>query len=345
MRRRSARRRILFIAALLGAVYLATLAAPFVSPYDPVVHDRDYSFTPPTRLHWVDANGTFHLRPFVYAVSRRSGTFDEFEEDRLRTYPVRLFVRGARYSMAGVFTSDRHLFGVEAPARLYVLGTDVYGRDVFSRFLYGGRISLFAGLFGASVSLGLGLLLGTGAGFFGSWVDDAIMRVGELFLVLPWLYLLLAVRVVLPLDIGPGTTFLLFVAVIAVVGWARPARLVRGLVSSVRARDYVVAAQACGASTLHTLRRHVLPQLTGLMLTQAAILVPQFTVAEVTLSFFGLGVAEPIPSWGNLLSALQQYHVVVSYWWMFLPALALVPIFLLYYLLADTLHHQSALSQ
>lgn len=338
-------RRMLIVAGLLGAVYLAALAAPFVAPYDPLVHDREFSFTPPTRVRFVDAHGTFHLRPFVYAVYRRPGTLDEFEEDRTQAYPIRLFVHGATYRVARAFTWDQHLFGVDQPARLYLLGSDAYGRDVLSRFVHGARISLFAGLLGASVSLGLGLLLGAGAGFFGSWVDEAIMRLGELFLVLPWLYLLLAVRVVLPLDIGAGTTFLMFVAVLAVVGWARPARLVRGLVMSVRGRDYVVAAQACGASSLHTLRRHVLPQTTGLLLTQAAILVPQFTVAEVTLSFFGLGVTEPVPSWGNLLAALQQYHVVVSYWWMFLPAVALVPIFLLYYVLADTLHHRAALSQ
>lgn len=339
-----AARRALIVPALLATVYIVVLAAPFVAPHDPVIQDREFSYTPPTRLHWADADGHLHLRPFVYGLARREGTFDEFAEDQSRVYPVRFFVRGTRYRIAGLFTSDRHLFGVDPPGRLYPLGTDEFGRDVLSRFLHGGRISLFAGLLGASIALAVGLVLGAAAGFFESWIDDVIMRAGELFLVLPWLYLLLAVRVLLPLNIGAGTTFFLLVAVIAVVGWARPARLVRGVVISAKARDYVTAAHACGASTAHTLRRHVFPQLRGLLLTQAAILVPQFTIAEVTLSFLGLGVAEPTPSWGNLLGSLQHYHVVVSYWWMFLPAAALVPVFLLYYLLADALHQRSAFS-
>jgi peptide/nickel transport system permease protein len=331
-------------AALLAVLYLAVFTAAFVAPYDPVAHDREHSFAPPSRLHFVDGDGTVHLRPFTYGVSRRPGTLDEFQEDRSRAYFVRLFVRGAPYRIAGLFRTDRHLFGVDAPGRLFLLGTDAYGRDLLSRFLHGGRVSLVAGLLGACVSLAVGVLLGTIAGFYGSWVDVIVMRAAELFLALPWLYLLLAVRVTLPLDIGAGRTFLLLIVVLALVGWARPARLVRGVVMSAKTRDYVLAARSFGASPLHLLRRHVLPHVRSLTLTQAAILVPQYTLAEVTLSFFGLGVSEPVPSWGNLLASLQHYHVVMSYWWMALPALVLIPVFLLYYVAADALQHRAAFS-
>jgi peptide/nickel transport system permease protein len=322
------------IPALLGVVYVAVLAAGFLTPYDPLHQNRDHAFAPPTRLHFVDAAGTLHVRPFVYAPDGGTGT----------SSPVRFFVRGNPYRIAGLFSSDRHLFGTDGAVPLFLLGTDEYGRDVFSRLLYGGQISLLAGLLGAALSLSAGVLFGTLAGFYGSWVDDAVMRVAELFLALPWLYLLLAVRMMLPLHVEPGATVLLLVGVIALVGWARPARLIRGLVRQTTSRDYVLAARSIGASDRQLLWRHVLPQLRGVTLTQAALLVPQYTLAEVTLSFFGLGVGEPVPSWGNMMASLQRYHVLASYWWMFVPALAMVPVFLLYYLLADRLHQQAAYS-
>jgi peptide/nickel transport system permease protein len=332
------------IVGVLGLVYLCVLIAGFLAPYDPVAQDRNFPFAPPTRLHLVDRTGTLHLRPFVYGQLHRSDILDDYEEDQEQMYFVRFFVRGAPYRVAGVLESDLHLFGTDGPARVLLLGTDGYGRDLFSRLLHGGKISLLAGLLGAAVSLVLGIVLGTVAGFYGSWLDHAIMSLSDLFLALPWLYLMLAVRVMLPLHIEPGLTFLLLLSVIAMVGWARPARLVRGLVLSARVRDYVVAARSFGASDIHLLWWHVLPQLRGIALTQAALLVPQYTLAEVTLSFLGLGVGEPVPSWGNMLAGLQRYHILASYWWMVVPAFALVPIFLLYYSLADALHQRAACS-
>jgi peptide/nickel transport system permease protein len=146
----------------------------------------------------------------------------------------------------------------------------------------------------------------------------------------------------LPLHIAPSDAFLLVLSVIGVIGWARPARLVRGVVLGASRRDYVVAARSLGASDLHIMTRHLWPAVTGIALTQAVLLVPQYVLAEVTLSFFGLGVAEPVPSWGNMLAGLQRYEVLSSYWWMFLPGLALIPVFLLYYALADALHQSTA---
>jgi peptide/nickel transport system permease protein len=327
---------------LLGLVYVSTILAGFLAPYDPVAQNRDLSFASPTRLHFLDPTGTLHLRPFVYARAIRSGTIDEYEEDRSRIYFVRFFVRGAPYRIAGLFSGDRHLFGSDSPARLFLLGSDQFGRDLFTRLLYGGQISLFAGLLGAGLSLGVGTVLGGLAGFYGSWVDETIMRIAELFLALPWLYLLLAVRMALPLQIEPGQAFLLILAVVGLIGWARPARLIRGVVLSARRRDHVLAARGFGASDLYLLRRHVMPQVLGIALTQAALLVPQYILAEVTLSFFGLGVGEPVPSWGNMLASLQRYNVLASYWWMFLPGIALIPVFLLYHQLADALHQRVA---
>ena len=329
---------------LLGLVYLSAILAGFLAPDDPITQNRDLAFVPPTRLHVIDVTGRLHLRPFVYRLARSSESVEEYGEDRSRPYPVRFFVRGARYRVAGIVESDRHLFGTDSPTRLFLFGTDDYGRDLFSRLLFGGQISLFAGLLGVGLSLGVGAVIGGLAGYYGGWVDELNMRVAELFLALPWLYLLFAVRMALPLDIAPAQAFLLVLVVIGLVGWARPARLIRGLVLTARARDYVAAARCLGASDPYVLRRHVFPQILGVVLTQAAILAPQFILAEVTLSFFGLGVGEPVPSWGNMLASLQRYHVLASYWWMFIPGMAMIPVFFLYYALADSIHRRWGVS-
>jgi peptide/nickel transport system permease protein len=232
-----------------------------------------------------------------------------------------------------------HLFGADAP--VYLLGSDGYGRDLFSRVLFGGQVSLLAGLIGAGLTLSIGLCIGGAAGFWGGWKDEALMRVAELFLALPWIYLLFAMRAFLPLAVPPLKAFLLVVVVIGAVGWARPARMVRGIVLSAKERDFVRAARGFGASGSYLLRRHILPETAAVLLTQAAILVPQFVLAEMTLSFLGLGVPEPVPSWGNMLASLQHYNVLVSYWWMYLPALAMVPFFLGYLVLASLLQQSS----
>jgi peptide/nickel transport system permease protein len=333
-------RKIAAAILFLLALHLAILLAGFVAPYRPTAQNRDFPYLPPTRIHFVDARGHLHLRPFVYQSVTRPDNLHEYTETREREYPVRLFVPGSEYKVAGWLPSHTHLFGVDAPAQIFLAGTDNYGRDQFSRILFGGQISLAAGLLATAISLFFGLCVGCASAFYGGWIDESAMRLAELFLVLPWLYVLLAVRAFLPLHISPGQTFLLLVAVIGTIGWARPARLVRGIVLSAKSRKYVTASRGFGASDAYILRRHVLPHAYGTLLTQAALLVPQYVVAEVTLSFFGLGLSEPMPSWGNLLANLQQYNVLVSYWWMFAPALALVLVSFGYLVVANAFHQR-----
>ena len=325
---------------VLVALHCVIAAAGFFAPYDPAEQDRERPYLPPMHLHVVDARGHLHLRPFFHTFRLREGSFDQFEEDSAAIIPLKFLESGSRYHLLGFVPSRLHLFGSAGP-RIYLLGSDAYGRDQLSRILYGGQVSLLAGLLGAAVTLLLGALIGTAAGYYGGWRDDLLMRVAELFLALPWLYLLFALRAFLPLTVSPLQAFLLVVVVIGLVGWARPARLVRGIVLSAKERDFVRAARGFGASNTYLLRRHILPETAGVLLTQAAILVPQFVLAEMTLSFLGLGVPEPMSSWGNLLAGLQQYNVLVSYWWMYLPALAIVPFFLGYLSLASVLQERS----
>jgi peptide/nickel transport system permease protein len=327
----SASRRLRGPLLLLLALHLPVLAAGWLAPYPPEVQYRELIWAPPVRPHLVDAEGAFHPWPFVYALRDHPERFGQYVEDESRRYPLRLLVRDE----AGAL----RLLGVDAPARLALLGTDGLGRDVLARLLHGGRVSLFAGLLAATLSSLVGLVLGSVAGYRGGAADAALMRLSELFLALPWLYLLLAVRAFLPLDASPVGTFLVLVLVIGLVDWARPARLVRGVALSARERDFVRAARGFGASDRYLIRHHVAPLALPVLLTRASLAVPQYVLAEVTLSFVGLGIAEPAASWGGLLASLQEYHVLVSCGWMWSPALALVAVVSAYYWLADRLQH------
>ena len=300
MSRASLSTRCLFAAWIL--VHVVALAPGFFAPFDPGAQQRE--------------------RPFSAPESAPPGR-------------VRLFAAGAPYRLFGAVETSVHLFGF-AGGPVFLLGTDGLGRDQLSRLIHGAQVSLFAGLLAAAISISLGIALGLAAGYCGGWVDAVVMRATELFLALPWLYLLIGVRAFLPLDIGPAQAFVLVAAVIGSIGWVRPGRLIRGVVLSARERDYVAAARGFGASHVYLLSRHILPQVWGAALTQAALLIPQYVLAEAGLSFLGLGVAEPVPSLGNMLAALRQYHVM-GYWWMYAPALALVPLFLLYQFLGDVL--------
>ena len=328
------RRKTTLLIPLLVGLHVLFLLAGFVGPYDPTTQNRELPYAPPARLHFWQGSA-FHLRPFVYGWTPAD---DGYREDKSQAYPIHLFVRGESYDFLGLFETNLHLFGVESPGKCLLFGTDAFGRDEFSRVLHGGQISVAAGIIATAVTLLMGSIIGVIAGYYAGWIDETLMGTTELFLSLPWLYFLLGVRAFLPLHVSPARTFFLLTCVIGLIGWARPARLIRGVVLSARTRNYVSAARGFGASDLYLLRRHILPETFSVLLTQAALLVPRYIAAEVALSFFGLGVNEPVPSWGNMLSVLQQYSVLVSYGWLLAPAAALFVTSVIYYLLADALH-------
>lgn len=317
----------------LAALHFMALFAEFVAPYPFAAQQRDFAFAPPSRLHWMDRQGGFHWRPFVYEMNASA----DGRIHSLRSWPIHFWVRGSSYRLAGLLPWDRHLFGVESPGVVFLLGTDGFGRDQFSRLLAGSRISLTAGWLATILSLTIGTALGALAGFFGGWLDNWTMRIAEASLALPWIYLLLAGRAILPLNVPSSTAYIILISVAGVLGWSRPARLIRGLVLSLRERGYVLAARSLGATPGYLLRIHVLPDAASVVITQAALLVPQYILAEVTLSFLGLGIDEPSVSWGNMLAGVQHYNVLVSYWWMLLPALAPAAVSLCCFSIADAL--------
>ena len=307
--------------AFLGVAHAVALLAGTFAPYPYEEQHRDFPLASPTRIHFIDAAGVFHAWPFVYGMAS-DGT--AYREDKTRQYPLKFFPGHGR------------LFGVAQPGVLFLMGTDAYGRDILSRVLYGARISLFTGLFSASLSLAIGALAGVIAGFFGGWVDRSLMLAAELTLTLPWLYLLLAVRAALPLHLGGWQVFALLVGIIGGIGWARPSRVVRGVALSAREAGYVRAAEGFGASAGYLIYRHILPETRGVLLTQATVLVPQYIRAEVSLSFLGLGAGEPTPTWGNMLSDAMR-DGILQHPWLLAPGVAAVAALLAYLALADAL--------
>lgn len=322
---------------LLALLYLLALFAPFVAPYPPAEFDRARFYHPPQALHWRDAAGRFHLRPFVYATAAGPGVF-EYREDRTRPLPLRFLVHGAPHRLLGLLPTDRHLFGVGAPHRVNLLGTDPAGRDELARLLHGARVSLTVGLVGIAISFAFGLLLGGVAGYFGGWVDALLMRSSEVLLCIPGLYLIMALRTVFPPQLPSGQVYLAIVAILALIGWAGLARVIRGMVLSIRQTDYVTAAEALGMSRLRVIVRHVLPNTLSFVVVAATLAVPGYVLGEVVLSFLGVGIQEPDASWGNMLQQARSLTVLTDFpWLLYAPGMAIFVTVMAFNFLGDGL--------
>jgi peptide/nickel transport system permease protein len=304
------------------AIYLLVVLAPFLAPYPPNQQQRDLPTAPPTQIHLFSPSGGVTW-PFVYRQFEWPPASGAYHVDRSSPFPLRFFTIGEPYPFAGLTFTVR-LFGVDEPASVFLFGTDEYGRDVLSRMLYGGRISLLLAPLATVIAISLGLLTGAVAGYFGGATDRLITTVADTFLSVPWVYLILAIRGALPLELGSTGMFAFLTVVLGLAGWARPARLVRGVVFSAKEREYVLAARGFGASDVYLLRRHILPQTKFILKAQLSVMIPAYLLAEATLSFLGLGFTDPTVSWGTLLAPLQRFSTFLSSWWLWLPALFLI---------------------
>jgi len=302
--------RALPLTALL-VVALATLAAPVLAPNDVSTQFGDYAYAPPTRIRVVDGEGRWHF-PFVYPLRLTSRLERLYEEDRSRRIPLTWFSNG------------RVIGSPEAASPLLLLGGDTLGRDVFARVVHGARISLGVALLAVLGALAIGTVLGGLAGYAGGWIDESLMRLAEFVLVLPTMYVLLALRAVLPLVLPASVVFILTAILLAIVGWPYATRGVRAIVAAERQRDYATAAVALGAGHARVLLRHLLPATSGYLVTQALLLLPAFILAEATLSFAGLGFAEPVPSWGTMLRDAASPSTIADFPWLLAPAAAIV---------------------
>ncbi|NJN32417.1 MAG: ABC transporter permease [Synechococcales cyanobacterium RM1_1_8] len=328
-------------AAILIAFYTAVIFAGFVGPYDPYVSQPNGSLLPPTPVYLRDAGGNW-IGPHVYPTTQGPVDLETGDRpllvDRSQPSPIRLFAKGPTYKFWGLIPTDRHLFGTTGPAQFNLLGTDDQARDQLSRLLHGGRISMFIGLFGVIVSFPLGMLVGGISGYFGGWIDAVLMRLAEVLMTIPSLYLLVSLAAVLPAGLSSTQRFLLIIVITALINWAGLARVIRGQVLSIKGQTYVQAARAMGAGNLSIIVRHILPQTLTYVITAATLSIPSFIVTESVLSIVGLGIQQPDPSWGNMLSVASDPSIIVLQpWLIWPPAVLIVLTVLAFNLLGDGL--------
>lgn len=311
--------------------------ADIVAPYGIETQERSLFNCPPTRLHLIDASGTFHLRPFVYKKELVDTKWTIYEDDTSKIYPVQFFVKGAPYKMFGLLPMETHLFGVQGDGRIFLIGTDQFGRDVFSRLLFGARISLSVGLVGILLSFSFGMLAGGISGYFGGITDTLIMRFTELIMSVPALYLILALRAAFPAEIPSDKMYLIIVVILSFVSWAGMSRIIRGMVLSIKENDYVTAARALGFSHMRIIIRHILPNTLSFVIVAATVSIPGYILGEVALSFLGVGIAEPAASWGNMLKQAQSVRVLTSFTWLLAPGYVIFLTVLAFNFLGDGL--------
>ena len=287
--------------ALLILVVFVAVAAPWLAPNPPDRQFDAYLYAPPTRIH-----GTyFYPLRLISRLERR------FEEVRERPVSVRWF--GAGHLVSSADPNDP----------LLLLGADSYGRDIFSRLVYGSRASLGLAALATLATMIFGAVVGGIAGYAGGAIDEILSRFSDFVLVQPAIYVVLALRAVMPLVLPPGQVFALLVGIFALVSWPVVARGVRGIIASEREREYVTAGRAAGASPMRLLAVHLMPAARGYLTTQATLLLPAFILAEATLSYVGLGFPTSVPTWGTMLYDASNVALVGEAPWMLAPAAAI----------------------
>jgi peptide/nickel transport system permease protein len=316
---------------LLIVLYAMALFADFIAPYAPDSQVRDLQWAPPTTLHFRDEKG-FSWRPFIYPI--RSYIDENFEirqeEDRTRRCYIRFFPKADEHKFLGLIPMSVRLFGFDPIVernstgdafyvRYYLMGADLSGRDIFSRICYGARISMTIGLIGAFTVLVIGLLVGGISGYVGGWVDEGLQRVGEIIMLLPGFYLLLMLRFTFPSDMDSVTVYFAVIFILALVGWPGLARVIRGMVLSIRSMDYVAAARAIGVRPLRIITRHILPNTAGYVIVSVTLAIPGYILGESALSLLGLGIMEPTASWGNMLQKAMDIIELDQHPWVLWP--------------------------
>ena len=309
---------------VLVTLYLAVIFAPFFAPYSYYEDDVLHTHAPPTKIHLFSLKEKVY-RPFIYA---QKFTVDKYyrriyAEDKTKIYPIRFFIKGFKYKIFNLWESDLHLFGVEK-AKLYLLGADLKGRDILSRIIYGGRISLSIGLIGATISLLIGLLVGGISGYFGGKIDNISMRLCEMMMMVPSFYLMLALRASFPPNLSSTQVYLLIVVILSFIGWASTARIIRGMAISLRENEFVYAAKSIGLSNFKIIIRHNLPHTFSYAIVAVVLSIPGYILGEAALSLLGLGIQEPEASWGNLLSSAMGIVNIRLYPWILTPGLFII---------------------
>jgi peptide/nickel transport system permease protein len=328
MRWRFARHKIAVVSLwILAIFYLVAIFAEFVAPHDPTRFDVKYLLAQPQTIRFWDEEG-FSLRPFVYGykTGRDPVTLRMVHEiDPTQKYPIYFFVRGDSYRFWGIWRTNWHLFGLNEPdVMLLLAGADEQGRDVFSRLVYGSRISLSVGFIGVILSLVLGVVLGGISGYFGGVTDLIIQRVIELLQAIPRIPLWLTLSAALPRDWSSLQIYFGITLILSIIGWTEVARTVRGKFLALREEEFVLAAKFLGISEARIIFRHMVPSFMSHLIAVLSLSVPTMILAETSLSFLGLGLQPPVVSWGVLLAVTQNIRTVAQAPWLFAPGVAIV---------------------
>ena len=332
--------KIVFAALItLVVFYVAILFAEFLTPYSKNYSDRQMSYAPPSRIYVINEKG--HLSfPYTYKYTRY---FDEdtfkitFVEDRDQKYFIKPFVKGEKYKLLGFIPCSRHLFGVNKEGRLFLLGTDINGRDVFSRLFYGARISLTVGFLALFIAFPIGLLYGAISGYLGGKIDNIMMRIAEAILSIPTFYLLVILAGILPANMTSVQRFMLITVILSFIGWAGFSRVIRGMVLSVKNADYIMAARAIGQRKTKIILKHIIPQTLSYAIVAMTLSVPSYILAESGLSFLGLGIQQPDASWGNMLKEAQSLTTILDRPFLLMPGLLIFVAVLSFNVIGDTI--------
>jgi peptide/nickel transport system permease protein len=327
-------------AAVLAVFYLVVMGAEFFATSDPRASNAGRGLMKPQPIHFFDG---WKWSPHVYAIKgkRDPRTFKRvYQPDPSQKLPLRFFAPGFEYKFLGLFPTNIHLLGVEgakAEETIFLLGTDLQGRDLWSRLMYATRISMTIGLVSVALSLILGVLLGGISGFYGGWIDTLIQRVIELLRSIPTIPLWMGLAAAVPKDWSVTKMYFAITIIISLIGWTELARVVRGRFLALREEDFVMAAELAGASRMRIILRHMVPSFMSHIIAATTLALPAIIIAETSLSFLGLGMRPPAISWGVLLQAAQQIQAVAITPWLLLPAIPVIIAVLAFNFLGDGL--------
>jgi peptide/nickel transport system permease protein len=336
------RHKLAMIAVPIFALLLiVAIFCEFLAPHQQTERFSNYKEASPNGLHWVDADGNFSFIPFIYEIVRSTDpvTFARtYAPDTSKKYELGFFVKGSSYKLWSLFPSDVHFFGPKDPeAPYFLMGTDKIGRDLFSRIIYGTRVSLSFGVLSVMLTFVLGVTLGGLSGYLGGMVDNIIQRIIDLLLCIPTLPLWMALAAALPRNWDPLFIYFGMIFVMSLIGWTGLARVVRGKILSIREEDFTTAARLCGATNARIIFKHMLPSFASYMIVNVTMSIPASILGETALSFLGLGLQAPIVSWGVLLQDAQTVQALALAPWFLFPVIFVILTVLVFNFIGDGL--------
>ena len=322
----------------LVLMYGSTLISEFIAPYNLHTRNVEVIHSPPQSIHLFH-DGAF-IGPFVYGRDSKLNMDKmqrEYTDNKTTIYPLRFFCHGETYKFWGIWKADLHLVCPASDGQFFLLGTDRLGRDVLSRIIYGARISLTIGLIGVIFSFTLGIIIGGLAGYHGGWLDLCVQRVIEVLQSIPSIPLWMALAAIMPVSWSPLIVYFAITFILGLLDWTGLARAVRSKLFSLREEEYVLAAQLMGASTSRIIGRHLVPGFISHLIATATLAIPGMILGETALSFLGLGLRQPITSWGILLTEAKNVNVVALYPWLLFPMVPVILVIIAFNFLGDGL--------